>query len=77
MRNVAVLPPVKNELHAALLNLAAFKDFATDDVVAMARAVPGGTKVHIPNRLTAIVLLLGTAPVHLIGADVGAHQQKV
>jgi hypothetical protein len=77
MRNVAVLPPVKNELHTALLNLAAFKKFSTDDLIGMARALPGGTKVHIPNRLTAIVLLLGTAPVHLIGADPGALHQKV
>jgi hypothetical protein len=60
MRNVAVLPPVKNELRAALLNLTAFKNFTTYDLIAMARALPGGTKVHIPDRLTAIVLLLGT-----------------
>ena len=60
MRNVAVLPPVKNELHAVLLNLTAFKNFATHDLIAMARALPGGTKVHIPDRLTAIALLLGT-----------------
>jgi hypothetical protein len=65
MRNVAVLPPVKNELHAALLNLTVFKNFSTDDLIAMARALPGGTKVRIPDRLTAIVLLLGTAPVQL------------
>ena len=77
MRNVAVLAPVRNELHGALLNLADFKNFGTDDLIAMARALPGGTKVHIPNRLTAIVLLLGTAPVHLVGADPGVHQQKV
>ncbi len=77
MRNVAVLPPVKNELHAALLNLAAFKNFSTDDLIAMARALPGGMKVHIPNRLTAIVLLLGTVPVHLILADQGALRRKV
>jgi len=70
MRNLAVLPPVKNELHGALLNLADFKNFSTDDLIAMARALPGGTKVHIPNRLTAIVLLLGTAaPVRVIGAN--------
>ena len=62
MRNVAILPPVKNELHAGLLNLPEFKNFATHDLIAMARAVPGGTKVHIPDRLTAIVLLLGTRP---------------
>jgi hypothetical protein len=60
MRNVAVLPPVKNELHAVLLNLNAFKNLATHDLLAMARALPGGTKIHIPDRLTAIVLLLGT-----------------
>ena len=65
MRNVAVLPPVKNELHAVLLNLNAFKKLATHDLVAMARALPGGTKVHISDRLTAIVLLLGTRPVDL------------
>ena len=63
MRNVAVLPPVKHELHTALLKLPEFKNFATQDLVAMARAVPGGTKVHIPDRLTAIVLLLGTRPL--------------
>ena len=63
MRNVAVLPPIKSELHAALLNLAAFKNFSTHNLIAMARALPGGTKVHIPDRLTAIVLLLGTEPV--------------
>jgi hypothetical protein len=31
----------------------------------MARALPGGTKVHIPDRLTAIVFLLGTQLVDL------------
>ena len=62
MRNVAVLPPVKNELRTALLNLPEFKNFTTHDLVAMAQALPGGTKVHIPDRLTAIVLLLGTRP---------------
>jgi len=64
-------------LQAALLNLTAFKNFSTDDLVAMARTLPGGTKVHIPDRLTAIVLLLGTTPVHLIGADPRALQQRV
>ena len=65
MRNVAVLPPVKNELHAALLDLAAFQTFNTQDLIAMARALPGGVKVHIPDRLTAIVLLLGTQALNL------------
>lgn len=65
MKNVAVLPPVKSELQAILLNLPNFKDFATHELIAMARALPGGTKVNIPDRLTAIVLLLGTRPVDL------------
>ncbi len=60
MRNVAVLPPVKNELQAVLLNIAAFKHYTTEDLIAMARVLPGGTKVHIQDRLTAIALLLGT-----------------
>ena len=55
-----MLPPVKSEIQSALLKLTAFKNFTTLDLIAMARAVPGGTKVHIPDRVTAIVLLLGT-----------------
>lgn len=65
MRNLAALPPVKSELQAALLNLPEFKNFATHELIAMARAVPGGTKVRILDRVTAIVLLLGTRPVDL------------
>ena len=65
MRNVAVLPPIKSEVRVALMNLAAFKGIGTQDLRAMARALPGGTKVHIPDRLTAIVLLLGTRTVDL------------
>ena len=49
----------------ALLNLTAFRDLSTPDLIAMAHALPGGTKIHIPDRLTAIVLLLGTRPVDL------------
>jgi hypothetical protein len=44
----------------ALMNLTAFHEIDTQDLIASARSVPGGTKVHIPDRLTAIVLLLGT-----------------
>jgi hypothetical protein len=65
MRNVAVLPPVKSEFQVTLLNLSAFKKISTQDLIAIARALPGGTKVHIPDRLTAIVLLLGTRPLDL------------
>jgi hypothetical protein len=65
MRSVAVLPPIKSEVRVALLNLTAFKEISTQELIAMARALPGGTKVHIPDRLTAIVLLLGTRSVDL------------
>lgn len=47
------------------MNLAAFEEIGTQELIAMARALPGGTKVHIPDRLTAIVLLLGTRLVDL------------
>jgi len=60
-----------------MLKLSDFENFATHELIAMARALPGGTKVHIPDRLTAIVLLVGTAPVRLIGADPRALQQSV
>jgi hypothetical protein len=65
MRNVAVLPPVKSELQPALLNRPEFKRFATHELIAMARGVPGGAKVHIPDRVSAIALLLGIRRVDL------------
>ena len=65
MRNVAVLPPIKSEARVALMNLATFEEIGTQELIAMARALPGGTKVYIPDRLTAIVLLLGTRSVDL------------
>jgi len=60
-----VLPPIKTKLRDALLSLAAYKDIPTQQLIAAARALPGGTKVHCPDRLTAIVLLLGTRLVEL------------
>lgn len=65
MRNFAVLPPINDKARMALLNLTAFQEICTEDLITMAQALPGGTKVHIPDRLTAIVLLLGTRPVDL------------
>jgi len=63
MRNLAILPPIKGTVRMALLNLPAFRELTTSDLIAMARALPGGTKVSILDRLTAIVLILGTRPV--------------
>ena len=65
MRDVAVLPPVKTTVRAALLNLTAYKEIPTPQLIAAARALPSGTKVHCPDRLTAIVLLRGTRLVEL------------
>jgi hypothetical protein len=65
MRDVAVLPPIRSKVRVALMNLTAFKEISTQELIAMARTLPGGTKVHIPDRLTAIALLLGTRRVDL------------
>jgi hypothetical protein len=65
MRNVAVLPPIKHELRSTLLKLATFRKISTQDLIVLARALPGGTKVRISDRLTAIVLLLGTQALNL------------
>lgn len=59
-----MLPPIKSNARIALLNLTAFREISTPDVIAMAQAMPGGTKVNIPDRLTAIVLILGTRPMN-------------
>ena len=42
------------------MNHSAFRKIHTKDLIAMSQAFPGGTKVRIPDRITAIVLLLGT-----------------
>ncbi len=60
MRSIAVLPPIKSKVRTALMSLTAFQEISTQDLIASARSLPGGTKVHIPDRVTAIVLLLGT-----------------
>jgi hypothetical protein len=65
MRNIAVLPPIKNQVRVALISLTAFKEISTQELIGMAQALPGGTRVPIPDRLTAIVLLLGTRHVDL------------
>jgi hypothetical protein len=65
MKTVAVLPPVKSQLRAALLNIDAYKEIPTPQLIAAARALPGGTKVYCPDRVTAIVLLLGPRTVDL------------
>jgi hypothetical protein len=60
MRNLAVLPPIKGNARMPLLNLTTFQEISTDELITRAQALPGGTMVQIPDRLTAIVLILGT-----------------
>ncbi len=60
-----MLPPIKTKLRAALLSLSAYKAIPTEQLIAAARALPGGTNVLCPDRVTAIVLLLGTRLVDL------------
>ena len=65
MTRVTVLPPIKSKARIALVRIAAYEQIATPQLIEAARALPGGAKVHIPDRLTAIVLLLGTRPLEL------------
>jgi hypothetical protein len=65
MTRVAVLPPIKGKVRIALMRIVAYEEISTPQLIEAARALPGGTKVHIPDRLTAIVLLLGTRPFDL------------
>jgi len=47
------------------MRIAAYEEISTPQLVEAARALPGGTKVEIPDRQTAIVLLLGARPLDL------------
>ena len=60
-----MLPPLKTKLRVALLSLAAYKEIPTEQLIAAARALPGGTRVHLPDRATTIAFLLGTRLVEL------------
>jgi len=65
MERYIVLPPVKNHVRTALLNLADYKDLSTERLKQMARQLPGGSRVHLPDRVTTIAFLLGTRLVDL------------
>jgi len=60
-----VLPPVRDRLRMALLNLSDYKDIPTDQLRQMARQLPGGGRVQLPDRVTTIAFLLGTRLVDL------------
>jgi hypothetical protein len=65
MERLIVLPPVKNRVCMALLHLADYKDIPTDQLMQMARRLPGGSRVYLPDRVTTIAFLLGTRLVEL------------
>ena len=60
-----MLPPIKSKVRTALMRITAYEEISTPQLIEAARALPGGTKVHIPDRLAAIVLLLGPRPFDL------------
>ena len=65
MEKLVVLPPIKAHLRAALLSLTDYRDIPTDQLKQMARQLPGGSRVHLPDRVTTIAFLLGTRLVDL------------
>jgi len=60
MYRLAVLPPIRSQVRMALMNHSDFKNIATEQLMEMARCLPGGRKVDLPDRVTAIAFLLGT-----------------
>ncbi len=58
-----MLPPVKDRVRTALLNLAEYKDLSTERLRQMARQLPGGSRVHLPDRVTTIAFFLGTRQI--------------
>jgi len=59
------LPPVKSHLHMTLVRLVDYKGVSTDQLKQLARLLPGGSRVHLPHRITAIAFLLGTRQIEL------------
>jgi len=47
------------------MNNSEFKNIPTEQLIEMARAMPGGRKVYLPDRVTTIALCLGTQSADL------------
>jgi len=60
-----VLPAIRERFRTALLSLADYKDISTEQLKQMARQLPGGGRVHLPDRVTTIAFLLGTRQVEV------------
>jgi hypothetical protein len=65
MERLIVLPPVKERFRTALLNLPEFREIPTDQLKQMARQLPGGGRVHLPDRVITIAFLLGTRQIEV------------
>ena len=48
-----MLPPVKSLIRTALLNLSEYKDLSTEQLKQMARQLPGGGRMHFPDRVAS------------------------
>lgn len=60
-----MLPPVKERMRTALINLTEFRDIPTEQLKQTARQLPGAGRVHLPDRVTIIALLLGTRQIEV------------
>jgi hypothetical protein len=58
MERLIVLPPVRDRVRKALLNLVDYKDIPTEQLKQTARKLPGGGRVHLPDRVTTIAFVL-------------------
>ena len=65
MERLIVLPPVSDRLRTALLNLPDYRDILTDQLTRIARQLPGGSRVHLPDRVTTIAFILGTRQIEV------------
>jgi hypothetical protein len=65
MRVIRVRVPIKSKFRAAIMNIVAFKETSTQDLIGMIRSQPGCAKMHVQDRVEAIVLLLGMCPSDL------------
>ena len=65
MDRLVVLPPIRNQVRMELLNLTDYKNTSTEQLIAMARALPGGRKVDLTDRVTTIAFLLGNRTTSL------------
>jgi len=65
MERVVVLPPIRDRVRSALLNLPEFKDIPTEKLQEMARHQPGGIRLQFGDRAMIIAILLGTRHIEV------------